>query len=62
MTTVSENAKVYDAQGVLTASGVTVAIDGDTVAIGAASYAIDDLAIDPEARTITSENGWSVKY
>ena len=57
-----EKAKCYDAQGTLTQSGVTVVILDDRVMIGAATYPIDDVTIDQDARTITSPNGWSVNY
>lgn len=62
MTTLTDRANVYDANGYLTASGVEVAIEGDTVAIGRASYPASELKIDAAAGRIDSPNGWSVEW
>lgn len=58
----SDSAKVYDANGVLEQSGVTVVIAADWVCVGAGTYPRHDLTIDVDKRTIASPNGWEVEY
>lgn len=57
-----QKGKVYDKNGMLEKSGVHVVIDDDRVHIGQSTYPIDEVTIDADARTITSDSGWRVEY
>lgn len=52
------NWTAFDRDGYITERGVTVAVAGDRVGIGAGEHRLDEVTISDDGNRIESPNGW----